>query len=138
MGSAEQHLKKLHSELIRGMRFNKYSNLPDRKFLIRCDAIAAEISEKLLEDSKEPCVLEFSRYDDENRNLITPSLYGGKIQWKLHLVSSSDSRVYDPMLDRPVSVSNYSKMVFGEHVPHVTYVPKEEILEFVDKHRSVC
>ncbi|MBU3905076.1 MAG: hypothetical protein KJ906_02935 [Nanoarchaeota archaeon] len=136
MGLGEQYLIELHRQLIREMRFNRYSRLPDRKFINHCDVVAADISKRLLEDDKISQVLEFSKYTDEKLKLITPQLYGGKVQWKLHLVCDCNNLIYDPMLEKPIKIADYSKMVFGEYVPRVVHVSKNDIVKFIETHNS--
>ena len=86
-----------------------------------CLAIAREIARLLVDRGRQPFIAylhkEESRAGSRFHYPLIPKKYTGRITWTKHYVCCCDGVVYDPMLERPVRIDQYSRAAFGADYP---------------------
>ena len=102
--------------------------LPDEKrrqfahnYDANCLKIARDIAGLLIAGKSQPFIA--CRHKEEDRvegrfhYPLMPKKYKGRVTWTIHYVCCCDGMVYDPMLEEPVRIEQYSMAVFGEDSP---------------------
>ncbi|MBL7100765.1 MAG: hypothetical protein ISS23_02300 [Nanoarchaeota archaeon] len=134
MESALEYMARKHVTLINDYR------TPCGNYSESCGIIAIELAERLLSEGKEPYIMKVAE-DVFSSGFITckvlkPLTYEGRIRWGAHQVCCWDGKVYDPILDKPVSLKDYFKLVFGEEVEISVLIPSNEINEYISRGKS--
>ena len=95
-----------------------------------CLTIARDIARLLVEEGHQPFIACLHKEEDRAGNRfhypLSPKKYNGRITWTKHYVCCCEGMVYDPMLEEPVGMEQYSRAVFGEDFPMERWIPKGE------------
>ncbi len=102
---------------------------PDGKHSNSCSLIAGEVAELLLKDGKRPSIMTIIKRNDA----LVPVQYGGRVKWGGHTVCVAEGLVFDPMVGRPVPLSEYPMVAFGTEVEMNTHVSEDKIEEYLSK-----
>lgn len=63
---------------------------------------------------------------------FVPLLYAGKMEpWHAHSVCCLGDLVYDPILEAPVPLKDYTKLVFGKYIAMKVQMTPEETAQYV-------
>jgi hypothetical protein len=99
---------------------NKHANLlhdytvPDGSQNESCLLIAYEIASLLLAEHKKPYIAIMRKKDGSKLNPLT---YKNKnVKWSNHTVCCLGEMVLDPILEKPVLISEYTQLLFGENL----------------------
>jgi hypothetical protein len=111
------YLTKKHRTLI-----NSYKT-PDGRYSKHCGMIALEVGQRLLEEGKIPKIRMIRLTIDSPRHIrrtgLIPRVF--KDRWYegggSHQVCCESELAYDPLLIKPVKVTDYSILMFGENLP---------------------
>jgi hypothetical protein len=86
-----------------------------------CLAIARDIAGLLSDGGSQPVIMCLHKEEPTPKGRfhypLIPKKYNGRVSWTKHYVCCCDGIVYDPMLEGPVRVEQYSMAVFGEEFP---------------------
>ena len=100
-----------------------------------CLKIARDIAGLLIAGKSQPFIAclhkEEDRVEGRFHYPLMPKKYKGRVTWTKHYVCCCDGMVYDPMLEEPVRIEQYSMAVFGEDFPLEIYVAEEAVEEYV-------
>lgn len=103
-----------------------------------CTEVAIRIARKLLAEGKKPFIMEIVKIFNRNSGEATGSMFplkykDKKISWGTHIVCCCDGTVFDPILEKPVSIGDYTKDAFGEDIEMQIVVSKEEVENFTKR-----
>lgn len=101
-----------------------------------CKEIANEIARKLLAEEKKPFIMEVAKFVNRNSGAVEESMFPLKyedkeVSWGTHIVCCCDELVFDPILEKPVSINDYTRNVFGEDIEMRVVVSEEEMKDFI-------
>jgi len=102
-----------------------------------CLVIARELGRRLIAEGKQPyiCTLVRVQHTPQGRfhGPIMPQPYDGRITWTRHYVCCCDGLVYDPLLEKPAPIDQYSLMAFAINIPIETFIRADEMQEYLSK-----
>ena len=102
-----------------------------------CTGVAIRIARKLLAEGKKPFIMRVIKLVNRNGGIatghISPLKYKDKKSWGAHIVCCCGETVFDPILENPVSISDYTKDTFGEDIEMQIVVPEEEVEDFTKR-----
>jgi hypothetical protein len=86
-----------------------------------CVELAFDMARLLIAEGRSPYIVRFFGEDFVEHGFLqvralAPQIYGGRIEFSTHTVTVSDDMVFDPMIGRPVPLSRYSQIAFGNDV----------------------
>ncbi|MCK4891931.1 MAG: hypothetical protein KAS78_04640 [Candidatus Pacebacteria bacterium] len=101
-----------------------------------CKKIAEEIARKLLTEGKRPFIMEVAKFVNKNSGAVEESMFPLKyedkeVSWGTHIVCCCDKLVFDPILEKPVSIDDYTKNVFGEDIEMRVAVSEEKMKDYI-------
>ena len=101
-----------------------------------CTEIAVKIAQKLLAEGKKPFIMEVAEFVNEDSGAVEESLFPLKyedkeVSWGTHIVCCCDKLVFDPILEKPVSINDYTRNAFGKDIEMRVVVSEEKIKDFV-------
>jgi len=110
---------------------------PDGHYSEHCGLIAIDIAKLLLASGRQPYIAKVSEDVREGgiirSKTLSPTIYEGRVTWGAHQVCCCDGQAFDPMIDGPVAVEDYTRTVFGEDVEMEVLIPHEQIEEFINR-----
>ena len=110
---------------------------PDDRYSEYCGLIAIDIAKLLIEAGHQPYIAKVSEDIREGSSIhsktLAPITYEGRITWGAHQVCCCDGQAFDPILDAPIDIKNYTKAIFGEDIKMETLIPYEQIEEFINR-----
>ena len=122
---------------------NKHSTIandyraPDGRYSEHCGLIAIDIAKLLLAAGRQPYIAKVSEDVREGSVIrsktLTPTIYEGRVTWGAHQVCCCNDQAFDPMLDRPIAINDYTKTIFGEDIKMEILIPHEQIEEFINR-----
>jgi hypothetical protein len=125
------YISKKHQTIV-----NDYKT-PDGRYSEHCGLVALEVANLLIKDGYEPYIMKIGAIVKENgfvcSKKLTPKIYEGRVSWGAHQVCSCGGLAFDPILDKPVSMKNYTKEVFGENIKTEILFSTKEIKEIINK-----
>ncbi|MEK6406267.1 MAG: hypothetical protein AABN34_04810 [Acidobacteriota bacterium] len=103
-----------------------------------CLTIARDIARLLIDSGNQPFIAclhkETVRPGYRFHHPLIPKKYYGSITWTKHYVCCCEGVVYDPMLEEPVGIEQYSRAAFGEDFPLESFVPKEAMEGYMGRY----
>jgi hypothetical protein len=102
--------------------------------LEHCGLLAMDVARLILQEGGHPSMYSIrgSVIDSVgNRKSLTPKQYNGSIIWGGHTVCENQGLIYDPMVGRPVPLSQYLEETFTEPVTGEVSIPSNKIEDFV-------
>ncbi len=128
------YLRDKHRQIL-----NDYRDL-EGKYREQCGYIALDIAKLLLESGYRPYIMEAKQEVQDNNFLkvipLVPKIYKGRVKWSVHQVCCCKGLAFDPVIGKPVKISEYTKEIFGEKIPMEVVIPFERIEEFIERFRS--
>lgn len=125
------YLREKHNTIINDYR------TPDGRYVEHCGLIAIDIAQLFLSAGKKPYIAEVSEDVHEGGFIhskeLAPIIYEGRVTWGAHQVCCCDGQAFDPILDGPVPVEEYAKIIFGEDIKMSVLIPYEQIEEFINR-----
>ena len=122
MHSLLDYLSEMHKELSHSYEAN-------------CLAISRHVAGLLLDAGKQPVIVCLHKEEDRAEATfhypLIPTKYNGRITWTKHYACCCDGIVYDPMLEEPIRVEQYSVATFGVEFPIEIYVAEEAMGEYL-------
>ncbi len=115
---------------------NDYKS-PDGRYPEHCSLIAIDIAKLFIAAGKQPHIAKIA--EDVRKGsfihskTLAPTIYEGRVTWGAHQVCCCDGQAFDPMLDVPVPIEEYTKTVFGEDIKMEVLIPHEQIEEFINR-----
>lgn len=132
--SVSQYLSEKHKQIR-----NDYRDI-EGKYSEQCGHIALDIAKLLLESEYKPYIMEAKQevQDDDFLKVIplVPKIYKGRVKWSAHQVCCCNKLAFDPVIGKPVKISEYTKEIFGEKIPMEVVIPFGRIEEFIERFRS--
>jgi hypothetical protein len=127
METTLEYLTRMHKSLK-----NNYK-APDGFFAESCLYIAGEVARRLIIEGKKPNISWVGRMNEEGKvekQLIVPKRYGGQVKWACHLFAVCDEKVFDPLIEEPVSLKSYRDLAFDKNCSEIkVFADYEEVLK---------
>jgi hypothetical protein len=100
-----------------------------------CLAIARDIARLLTESGRRPFIVYLNKVEARGKDKfhypLMPKKYGGRVTWTKHYVCCSAGLAYDPILEEPVPLEQYSAIVFGKGFHMESFVSEEAMQEYL-------
>lgn len=102
-----------------------------------CTIIASAVAFRLLQEGKEPFLVEVTKKDKSpEKTTIHPALYGGRIAWGGHITCCCGVVIFDPLIGKPVRIKEFTKSAFLEEVELKPTFSREETKELAIKYQN--
>ncbi|HZS48979.1 MAG TPA: hypothetical protein VFC63_28160 [Blastocatellia bacterium] len=106
-------------------------------YSVDCLVIARELAKRLLREGKQPYIATMVRLEQWKQGAfygpIIPVRYSGRVTFTRHYVCCCDGLAYDPLLEKPAVLDEYSLQAFAMNIPIQTFIPPEGMQEYLAK-----
>ena len=107
---------------------------PDEQHSEHCGLIAADLAKLFIASGKEPYIMKVSEDLHEiHFKSLEPLVYEGRVSWGAHQVCCYEDKAFDPIVGKPINISQYTQTVFGESINMEILIPKNQIKEFFSR-----
>lgn len=96
-----------------------------------CGMIANEIAEILIDSGEKPYIMHVY-----SPTLVIPLCFEGRKAWYSHVVCCCNGLVFDPILEKPIEIENYCKVVFGENHKMEIMKTQEETAKLINEQKQ--
>ncbi len=112
---------------------NAKRSLLAHDYQANCLTIAHDIAGLLIKKGGHPFIIclhkEEARAGNTFHYPLIPKKYNGRITWTKHYACCCDEIVYDPLLEEPIRIEEYSNALFAEDFPIERIAPEEANLK---------
>jgi len=117
---------------------NEYRT-PDGKHSESCLIIAFDLARLFIESGRQPYIAMVTEDTHDNGILsskdLKPKIFN-KTAWSAHQVCCCDGQVFDPLLEQPVAIGDYTQTVFGEKIEMNVLMPFEKVAEILKREQN--
>lgn len=97
-----------------------------------CSLVAVDIAKLFIARGEMPsiyAILGAKIGSTDNREILVPKPYAGRVKWGGHCICVLDQVVYDPILEKPLPLAEYPDAAFGQPIE------MEDVTDILDRYK---